>query len=140
MVVVECPYEDSYFEFVAETSHSYGVDYVHVIGDGKPKNGYRIPVRHYNQINKRHEPVDLPWPPKTIVILDKDKGIPLKEFVHPADVVYSIGSNSPDTKSYKPEDAVYIKVDTPVDYSLWNFIALALVLDDRNNKGDSRPN
>lgn len=132
MVIVRCVYEKKYFEFIAETAKSYGADYVDC--NENPRCRYVIPVRYWDESHNKYKPDNLPKPPGKVICLSNKIGVPLDDFNHPDDAIYVIDPNVNGIKGVGSEDAIYVKIDTPVEYPLWNFIALALVLDDRIKK------
>ena len=110
---------DLTFDYIVETAKSYGCKLLST--DVKPKSQYGT-IKIVNNEPDYGE----------LIFLHKD-GIPLKDFKHPEKATYMIGKNSGEL-AFKPKHATFVSVDTPVDYPLWNFVALAMVLDDRNKK------
>jgi len=118
--IVKCYHEPTLAtDFIIETAKSYGASKVSF--DKK----FRA---NYGKIKIVENEPDL----GQLVLLASD-GIPLKDFKHPEQATYMVGRNT-GTEAFLPKHAIKVKVETPADYPLWNFIALALVLDDRNKK------
>ena len=118
--MVKCFYEPTLAtDFIIETAKSYGATMVSI--DIAPRC-------NYGKIKIVSNEPDL----GQLIYLCAD-GIPLSEFEHPEQATYMIGKNS-EHGEFLPKHAIKVKVDTPVDFPLWNFIALGLVLDDRIKK------
>ena len=131
---VYCTYEENVFDFIIETSKSYGADFV--TADIKRNLNYGIPIRRFDEKSMSFKPKGK-VPQRltgTFVGINKELGVPLSEFEHPENAIYMIGGNKPEHRDIETENAIYVKIETPVNKSLWNFIALGLVLDDRNKK------
>lgn len=77
------------------------------------------------------------FPQATVVLADKNKGVPYHDYQQPdGDVIYCFGSDTAGYRGEAPDDCDWITVPSDTKYELWAVQAATLVMGDRWRRGN----